>query len=145
MSDQPSDLLRRHAATSATLAKYRKRKFSWSGAATCVHMARFHLRRMGHAVEPLPARVRSRVGALRALKERGWDSVADMLDAQGGLYRIPPAMMLPGDLAMVADETGIGAIMICIGPHKLMGWREDADGLVVLDVTLAEIDASWRV
>lgn len=145
MAGQTHDLLRRQAACAATLAKYRDRAFDWRRGVTCVHMARFHLRRMGHKPEPLPGRVRSHVGAVRAMKDRGWQTVADMLDAQPGLARIAPAMMLPGDLAVAQGEQGLGAILICVGPHKLIGWREDAAGMVVLAVPLDQIDGAWRV
>lgn len=139
------DLLRRQRATAATMAKYRKRAWSWADGVTCVHMARFHLRRAGHKVEPMP-RVRSLVAARRALDERGCADVADLLDRQPGLARIAPAAMLLGDLATVpGDEGGIGTIMVCAGPHKLIGWREDAVGMVVLDVGLHEISGAWRI
>lgn len=139
-----SDLLRRHAATEATLARFRGKDFSWREGITCVHLARFHLRRMGHRPEPLP-RIRSAAAARRALAVRGWANCADMLDAQPGLARIPAATMLMGDLAVLASGEGIGAIFVCAGPHKLLGWREDAPALVVLDVDFSELEASWRV
>jgi len=139
-----SDLLRRQRATEATMAKYRHREHDWRDAVTCVHMARFHLRRMGHRPEALP-RIRSGVAAARALRARGWASVADMLDAQPGLQRIPPAAMMLGDLAVVASEDGIGAIAVCAGPQKLIGWHELAEGMVVVDVRLDELDGAWRL
>lgn len=99
---------------------------------------------MGHRPPPLP-RIRSLVGARRALKERGWADVVEMLDAQPGLLRIAPAEMLPGDLAVLASEDAIGAIFLCSGPHKLLGWREDAPALIVLDLSFDQITAAWRV
>lgn len=138
------DMLRRKAATEATMAKYRNRIWSWEHAVSCVHMLRSHMRRMGHRPEPLP-RVRSHVAALRALKAKGWSSVADLLDAQPGLQRIPPAAMLLGDVAVVKSEDGLGAIFICTGPHKLIGWHDGAEGMVVVDIPLDQIDGAWRV
>lgn len=139
-----SDLLRRQRATTATLARYRGRTFCWRAGVTCVHLARFHLRKMGHKPETLP-RLRSIVGARRALKDRGWADVAAMLDAQAGLMRIAPAQMLTGDLAVLASADGIGAIFVCVGPHKMIGWREDAPGAVVLDLTFDQVTGAWRV
>lgn len=139
-----SDLIRRSKALAAAQRKYGKRAFSWRNAVTCVHLARSHLVKMGHRPQPMP-RVRSLVGARRALDERGWRDVADMLDAQAGLMRIAPAMMLPGDIAMLESEDGIGAIFLCAGPHKLIGWREDAPAMVVLDMSFDQIAGAWRV
>ena len=139
-----SDLLTRQRATQATLDKYRDRTWSWAEATTCVHMTRFHLRKLGHKPEPLP-RVRSLIGAKRALASRGWAGVADMLDDQPGLERIAPAQMLLGDLAAVPGTEGLGAIAICAGPQKLLGWHEEGDGMVVLAVPIENIAGAWRV
>jgi hypothetical protein len=136
-----SDLLRRHSATKATLGRYRGKAADWRTGITCVHLARFHLRQMGRKVPSLP-RVRSEFAAVRELKARGWRNVADMLDSI--LERIPPARMALGDLAVVGSADGIGSIMVCAGPHKLLGWREDAVELVTLDVTLDQFDGAWR-
>lgn len=139
-----SDLLRRSRALEAAQRKFGRRAFSWRNAVSCVHLARSHLVKMGHRPPPLP-RIRSLVGARRALVERGWSDVIEMLDAQPGLMRIAPAEMLPGDLAVLASEDAIGAIFLCAGPHKLMGWREDAPAMVVLDLSFDQITAAWRV
>lgn len=136
------DLIRRQQATEKTLARYRGKAFDWRSGVTCVHLARFHLRAMGHRPPTVP-RVRSLLAARRALESRGWADCAAMLDAM--LPRIAPAEMLMGDLAVLSDPDGVGAIFICAGPHKLLGWREDAPALVVLDVNLDELDGAWRV
>lgn len=139
-----SDLLRRARALDAAKRKYGKRVFSWRNAVTCVHLARSHLVKMGHRPPPLP-RIRSLVGARHALAERGWANVMDMLDAQHGLLRIAPAEMLPGDLAALDSDDGIGSIFVCAGPHKLMGWREDSPAMIVLDLSFDQIAGAWRV
>lgn len=126
------------------MAKYRHREHDWKQAVSCLHMTRFHLRQAGHRPERLP-RIGSMTGALRAMKQRGWNNVADMLDAQPGLVRIAPARMLLGDLAVVASEDGVGAVLVCAGPQKLIGWREDVPGMVVLDVPFDQIDGAWRI
>lgn len=139
-----TDLLRRARALEAAKRKYGKRAFSWRNGVSCVHLARSHLVKMGHRPPPLP-RIRSLLGARRALKERGWADVTEMLDAQAGLMRIAPAEMLPGDLAVLASEDAIGAIFVCAGPHKLIGWREDAPAMVVLDLSFDQVSGAWRV
>lgn len=137
------DLVRRQVATQATMAKYRNKQFSWDGGVTCVHMARSHLRKMGHKLETLP-RLRSIVAANRALKERGWATVTEMLDAQPSLMRVAPAAMLLGDIAVVASPEGLGSIFVCAAANKLIGWREDYLEMVVLDVPFDQIEAAWR-
>jgi hypothetical protein len=137
------ELIRRKDATEATLARYRGKAFDWSKGITCVHLARCHMRKMGHTPPPMP-RFRSAFAARQAMTERGWNTVSEMLDSI--LERIPPSRMLLGDLAVApSDEGGMGSIMVCAGPHKLMGWREDAPELVMLDVTLDQLEGAWRL
>lgn len=136
------EMIRRKEATEATLARYRGKAFDWSKGITCVHLARCQLRKMGHKPPSMP-RFRSAFAARQAMTERGWNTVAEMLDSM--LPRIAPARMLLGDLAVAASEDGMGSIMICAGPHKLMGWREDAEELIMLDVTLDQLEAAWRL
>lgn len=137
-----NELLRRKEATEKTLARYRGKAFDWSTGITCVHLARAQMRAMGHRPPTLP-RFRSMLGAKKAMAERGWANVTEMLDSM--LPRIAPAQMLLGDIAALPDAEGLGSLMVCAGPHKLMGWREDAAELVVLDVTLDELAGAWRV
>ena len=137
------DLVRRQMATQATMNKYRKCVWDWKAGVTCIHMARFHLRKMGHRPAPMP-RVRSLVGAMRALAERECETVAQLLDTQPGLVRINPAQMLLGDLAVVPGTEGLGAVLICAGPQKLIGWHEDAQGMEVLSVRLDHLLGAWR-
>ncbi len=136
------EMEKRRRATEATLARYRGKVFDWSKGITCVHLARTHMRNMGHRPPGLP-RFRSALGAKKAMQERGWSSVTEMLDAL--LPRIAPAQMALGDLAVVPGDAGMDAIFICAGPRKVFGWREDAPALVVLDVSLDEMTGSWRV
>lgn len=137
-------LVERQAATQATLAQFRGQAFNWKAGVTCVHLARFHLQRCGHRPPALPG-IGSALAAKRALAKRGWASCAAMLDAQPGLTRIAPAMMLMGDLATLPGDDGIDAIVICAGPQKVFGWREDAAGLVVLDIDYSQVSGAWRV
>jgi hypothetical protein len=134
------ELLRRQQATMLTLAKYRDKAFDWKAGHTCLHLLRFHLRKMGHKPEPLP-RIRSAIGAKRALQVRGWNDVGDMLDTI--LPRIAPASMALGDVAMLRSGDGFGAITICAGLLKVLGWHDDAPGMKVLEPH--EIEGAWRV
>jgi hypothetical protein len=147
---QPHPALARKRATDATLARYRGRLFDWKKGATCLHLAAFHLRAMGHKVPALP-RVRGIIGARRALDAHGWPTVAEMIDAQG-LPRIAAAAMLPGDLAFRRSVDGLGGLLVCVGPHKLAGWFPEntraelgADVLVVMDMSFDQVEACWRI
>lgn len=146
------DLIRRQQATQATLTKYRCLPFNWKKAVTCIHMARFHLRKMGHAVPELP-RIRGAIGAVRALRSNGWANCVEMLDAQCdvggvGLERIPPAFMRVGDLAVLpSDEenSGLDAIVICAGSHKMLGWHQDwSGGMIEMEAPLDNLLGAWR-
>lgn len=140
-----NEMLRRQKATQATMDKYRDKPFSWKDSNTCLHMLRFHLRQMGHKPETLP-RIRSALAARRALDQRGWKDVGEMLDSF--LPRIPYATMLLGDVAMFHSGDGFGAITISIsdtsslGP-KVIGWHDDAPGMTALEPL--EIAGAWRV
>lgn len=134
-----NEMLRRQRATSATLDRYRDRAFDWAAGHTCLHLLRYHLRQMGHRPEPLP-RVRSAIGARRALDQRGWHHVGDMLDTL--LPRIAPAQMWLGDVAMLESADGFGCLVVSLG-GKVMGWHEDYAGMTALEPV--EIAGAWRV
>lgn len=140
MTSAPT-LVRRRDATQQTLDRFRGLDFDWSSM-TCVHLAHAHLSEMGHDLPKIPD-FDSALGAARAMKERGWESVSDMLDEF--LPRIAPASMLLGDLALIKGAGGLDAIFICAGPLKVFGWRDDAPDLVVLDVSFGELEGAWRV
>lgn len=135
------DLVRRQRATEATLAKYRERSLDWTKRVTCVHMARFHLRQMGHRPPPMPE-FRSPLGARKAMKKRGWDSVEQMLDEVLPGARIAPMSMLLGDLAVVRGDQGLDAILLHAG-NEALGWHESGDRIVPMIVH--EYVGAWRV
>ena len=136
------DQVRRRDATARTHAAYVGRLFAWESGHTCLHMARFHLRGMGHAVPRLP-RVSSALFARRALDRRGWTDVDAMLDSM--LPRIAPLQMRLGDIATAPGLGGIGAMFICIPPFKLLGWHEESDRAVVIDFNRDVLTGVFRV
>ena len=137
------DLERRRAATDKTRKRYGGRQFDWSKGVTCVHLARTHLRNMGHRPPTLP-RFRSALGARKALAARNWDGVGDMLDSL--LPRIAPARMKMGDLALGPGDGGLDAIYVCAGPLKLFGWTTTSPYLAVIDINnLDGLKGAWRV
>jgi hypothetical protein len=139
-------LAKRQAATEATLARFRGKAFSWSGA-NCVRLARTQAVNMGHKLPPIP-RFRSALGAKRALGLRGADSVTALLDQH--FARLPgPAYAWLGDLLVVpGDEaSGLEAIGIADGQGNVWMWTEQADevGLTaVLNVNSGAL-AAWRL
>ena len=133
-----TDLIRRQKATQTTMERFGKKKFDWGKRSTCIHMVRFHLVQMGHKPPPIPD-IRSLLGAKRALKERGVENVGELIDAI--LPEIPPAAMLLGDVAMLRDGAGIGALVVNVG-GKVMGWHDDQPRMVVMEALL--IERAWR-
>lgn len=143
MADPRPEMVRRQQATQTTLDRYRPKVFDWRTGITCVHLARFHLKAMGHHVPTVP-RIRSALAAKRALQSNGWESVEDMLDSM--LPRIAPSMMLLGDLAVVPGEDGFASIMVCAGPQTLIGWVNGSDTMANVAVhNLAGLKGAWRV
>ena len=132
------DLIRRNIATQATMDRFRKKKFSWPARATCIHMVRFHLVKMGHKPPALPE-MRSLLAAHRALALRGWADVAEMMGTI--LPEIAPAEMLMGDIALLQSDDVIGALAIEIG-GTIIGWHDDARGMVVMRAL--KIERAWR-
>lgn len=136
------ELERRRRATEKTLTRFRNKTFDWRYQRTCAHLARYQARNMGRKLPPVP-RFRSALGAKKGLLMLGHDSLIGLLDAH--LERIAPAAMRLGDLCAVPGCEGLDAIFINVAPRKIAGWREDAPVLVVLDVSLDEIEAAWRL
>lgn len=151
MTDHP--LIRAKQAVDAVTAKYGSKQADWRTGVTCLHMIRFHLRALGHRPERLP-RLRSLIAAKRALKERGWETLADVLDAQPGLMRITPAMARLGDIAVAPSADGIGAGHIFVGVSRdgranFLGWHDtdterQVHGMQVIKFALNECTGVWR-
>lgn len=142
MTGQP-DLVRRALATQATLAKYRGKPFDWGKGFHCAALLRFHLKKLGHKVPPLPP-IRSAVGARRALDQFGVADMAALCGGPLGLEPIPAARMLPGDLVVADAEDGLGGVLICAGPRKVFGWTSDVPRLAVWDCDFGQFGDAFR-
>lgn len=127
-----------------TVAKYRAKPFDWRSRATCLHMARTHLRNFGHRPPPIPD-FRSALGARKALDKAGFETVAALLDSL--LPRIAPAAMWVGDLAILPGDAGLDSICIADTAGKLIGWNEDDPSGVRPQMVLAleNVVGAWRV
>jgi hypothetical protein len=129
----------RRIITERTLARYSGLPFSWRKRATCLHLAHFHLKAAKYKLPRIPA-INNVLSAKSALNERGWENVADMLDAF--CERIAPAAMMIGDLAVLKSDDDLGAILICAGA-KCMGWNQDHAFIVPQEPL--EYLGSWRI
>lgn len=136
------EMVRRVAAAQATLQQFRDKPFKF-GDRDCVRMVAAHLRRLGHRVK-LPAKgsYASARSALKVLRDRGHDTLADALDAMG-LERIPPANALVGDIVQGDSGDALGALGVVLGNGRIVGFHEHAAGATVLQIE--KMAAAWRV
>lgn len=133
-------LTERQKRTEKTLSKFRHRGFKWDGGATCIHLLRTHLKNMGHKVPVVP-KFTTALGAKKAMKEAGYKDLEALADSF--LERIPPAMMLLGDIALMQGDDLFDAIAIFAGPGgKVWGWHQD--GEVFEAILPLEFKAAWR-
>lgn len=135
-------LIRRRDAAQATLDAWSTRPMRL-GEADCVRMTAAHLRRLGHRVKLPPAGAYRTVNsAVKALRARGWETLAEALDAHG-LERIAPAAAIVGDVLLMPAAHELGALVVCMGNGRVAGWHDDhAGGAVVMQPL--EMLAAWR-
>jgi hypothetical protein len=158
MSAKKPDLIRRQDAIDATMAKFGTHRLELApNGHDCAKLARFHLKQMGHKKLPATGSYTNALGARRALaaaiekltgKKPRKPTFEQLFDAL--LPRITPAMMLPGDLALVEEdpEQGVGlggALVICVG-RKWLSFHPDADWrLAVCEPVIDKpFIAAWR-
>ncbi len=135
-------MIRRVAATQATLDRFQGQPFVW-GKADCSKLAIFHVKQFGWTLRIAKAGGYSTaLGAKRALTRAGFKSLADAIDAHG-LPRISPAAAVAGDLVQIPGDEAMGAIGVAVGNGRVLGWHEDAPGAVV--VQPIEFVAAWSV
>lgn len=121
-----NEMQRRVAATQATQARFEGRAFDWRKQATCIHLLRFHAAQMGHKLPVVP-RFRSALGATKALRAQGVETLPDLMDTF--FPRIPAAMMLPGDIAAFPGDDGrMDGLMIYGQLRAMFGWHAYSDG-----------------
>jgi hypothetical protein len=139
----PATLQERAERTSAVIARFRKKPFDWTKAATCYHLAKAQLVAFGHKVPPVPA-YRSVLGAKRVLKKLGHEKLEQLIDSHG-LVRIPPAQMLVGDIALLPSDGPFEALAIYGGNGMVFGWHgTDMSKVEAVQVTGVDILVAWR-
>jgi|GEM_PF-6935660 len=140
-SRKKPELIRRHEACVFVLAKYRRRSCDFVRA-DCVRLSRTLLVKRGHrGLAQLP-RYRSLGGARRALRRAGYGSLAEMIDAVLPGRAIAPAMMLPGDLALVDGEFFGQALLAYLGDGAFLGWMQGEAEAAVIEAHA--IRRAWR-
>ncbi len=135
------EMMTRVAATQATVDRFKARPFRY-GSNDCARMVAFHLKRLGLKVSLAKAgSYRSALGATRALKRLGHDSLAEAIDAMG-LTRIAPAAAVVGDIVELPGEAPFGALTVAVGNGRVLGFHEDLVGADILQPR--EYLAAWR-
>lgn len=137
------ELVRRNEALVKTQARFMGKEFRL-GSNDCVKLARFHLRALGRRDLPSTGHYKTVNEAAAQLKKQGARNLEQLLDKF--LEPIPPAMMLPGDIALLKsdpDASGheLGTIAISLG-RKLLGYHGDSHMLVVMEPL--QIEKAWR-
>lgn len=99
---------------------------------------------MGHNL-PLVPRFRSALGAMRALKAQGVETLPELLDKY--FPRIAPAQMRVGDVACFPGDD-MDALMVYGGLHAFLGWHEDDAPCQVIRVSeegYRLCNGAWRL
>jgi hypothetical protein len=135
-----TELIRRAEAVEATKARFAGKDFDWGKRVTCIHLARFQARQMGHRPPAIPD-FRSPVGARTALRKMGHADLEGLMDAM--FPRIAPASAWVGDIVMLPGEI-FGALVVNAG-GALIGFHEAAPGLVNIKEAMADAVAAWRL
>ncbi|MFA7505300.1 MAG: hypothetical protein WCZ28_11420 [Burkholderiaceae bacterium] len=120
------------------LAAHRAAVFAW-GDCDCVLFAAGAVAAMtgSDPAAEVRGRYRTRIGAMRKLRGRGWASLEGMMDAH--FAQVPPAFAQRGDIVMANGSLGV-----CIGRTALfVGEEGGAPELVSLP--LASWSQAWRV
>ncbi len=134
-------LVRRTAAAQKTLDAWSKRPMRL-GTSDCVRMVASHLRLLGHQVKlPPSGSYRTVNSARKALRAAGHDSLDAALDAME-LERIAPAAAIVGDIISLPAVDHLGALTVCLGNGRVVGYHEDAVAATVLQPV--EFVSAWR-
>lgn len=135
-------MVRRTAATQATLDEFVGKPFRW-GRSDCARLVAAHLRRLGYTVRvPSAGSYACARSALKALRARGFESMAEALDAIG-LERIAPIEAVAGDIVQGESGDVFGALGVKLGNGRLLGYHEHAVGAAVLQEV--DLKLAWRV
>ena len=130
----------RAEATQKVVLKFRDKPFDWRTTATCIHLARAQAAALGHSLPVVP-HFRSALGARKALKAAGADSLPELLDRF--FPRIPAAAAIVGDLVTIQGEADFDSITVHSGGQKILGWHRGVSGMVPIEAS--EFTGAWRL
>lgn len=119
-------MVRRVAAAQAAVDAFHFKPFTW-GACDCARLAAFVLRELGHKPKLASfGRYANALSAQRALERKGFKDLSEVMDAMG-FPRIPPAAMLPSDIAGYRHATQDLPVGLCVsvGGGRVLGFLED--------------------
>jgi hypothetical protein len=136
-------LLRRDAAQ-ATFDRFDGAAFRWSSN-DCARMAAFNLRKLGYE-SPMPksGSYSSALGAMKALRAAGFESLGAALDSLG-LERIAPISALPGDIIGLPGEGGWTALTVALGNGRVLGFMDREGRGVAGALQPRDYVCAWRV
>jgi hypothetical protein len=140
-----NELHRRVEATIKTKDRFEGKVFDWSKAATCIHMLRYHAANMGHQL-PIVPRFRSAIGAAKALKAQGVETLPELMDQH--FPRIPAAQMRVGDVAAFPGDDSFDALVIYGQLRAVLGWHQDAAECQIARLTeegYSLCSGAWRL
>lgn len=134
-------LIRQRDAAQATLDRFVGAPFAW-GTCDCAKLVVFHLRQLGISLSISKAgRYSTAIGAQRALKRLGFETLSQVLDDRG-LRRIAPAARIAGDIVEMPGGEGPGSLSIALSNGRVLGYHEAIAGADVLQPI--DLIAAWR-
>lgn len=134
------EIVKRTVLTEKTKEKFYGRQFAW-GTGDCAKMAAFHARAFGWKI-PKQGTYRTEFGALKYLKELGFDSVTDLVTATG-LTEIAPARAMIGDIVTFESDSKIGALGIAVGNGNMLAFHESVEGGAIL--SMSAVEKAWSI
>ena len=135
-------LVRRQLAAQMTIDRFQGKPLQL-GKNDCARMAVFCLKKLGVKFSLLKiGAYKTEIGAAKVLRDLGFASITDAVDALG-LPRIAPAMCLPGDiLTLKAAGSHDVALVVAVGNGRVLGFWEAAGVCTVFQPL--EYDTAWR-
>lgn len=134
----------RAEAIRAVRRRFEGKAFAW-GKYDCVRMAAAHLQALGY--KPGLSRggpYTTERGAKLALKRAGYDSTEAALDGLG-LFRIPYAHAVQGDVLGVLAEGGWTGLAIQMADRRILAFHPEARTCIVcLPPNIETVTAVWR-
>lgn len=124
---------------------FHEQPFEW-GRNDCAHLIATVLTGLGYE-NPLKdfRKYSTEAGAKRALLQKGFESVEDVLDQSLKLERIAPASTLPGDFVAIPGEGDTGhALGVVLDADRVMAFCDLGQGVRCEVGSLTAATFAWR-